>query len=813
MSDSKQFDKYLHDVDELGRLENIFNELLRSNISILGQKEFKELSDEAMRMLSIQDHNENQVRIMKFLLMICNVLYNRSDLLVLPVEDGVYDLLLELYKKYDSHFQVGSAVVNFKNQVEEAHPEIKQIIRPFIMLPKVERDDMRQKVFDRLSEFDHPKLTPRDTIVCPFIFEDENKYVSKREHNTAHNHPQLVGTLDKCKFVLDKDAIDMGVYNDSNVKILERDFFQKHIAAGIIRPDQDIEMVLELKYDGISIEADCTTEVISARSRGDTGAGVASDMTPILQGYKFYHNTIMNMDPIGVKFEAIMTRPNLDKFNELRGTTYANCRTAIVGLFGASDGYKFRDLITLIPLAVDRDQVPQLRNRIEEIEFGNNLFRRHGEPLRYMYIHGTVTELLWQIKKFAEEAFAFRDYVEFMFDGIVVSYLDENIRAALGRENYINKYSMAVKFNPETKLTQFNEYTFEVGQDGRICPMIHYNPVEFFGTIHTKSTGSSLARFNELGLKVGDIIKVTYVNDVMPYVEAVDCEHNRNNPNPAWEFPTVCPDCGTQLIVSDTGKTAICPNIDCPSKVIGRLSNMLQKMNIKGFAESTIATLGVKNFYELVHLNFEQIALAIGPGNASNFMDCIDQIKRGSMLDYVLVGALGFTGCAAQTWKMIFQEYSLKDFVLSIESDPIKTEINLASIRGIGQKTAHTIIEEYPYYARDIKYIIEETNFRDSYEANVGYRPQVRFSGIRDLQLAQQLNNLGFDADGNSGITKNTEILIIPYAGFTSNKTSKVSKECKLIPIDEMRARVKQLEEQRDALNGDVVDATLLEAK
>ena len=382
MSDSKTFDKYLYDIDECVYLDTIFNELLKSNISILGPEEYKRLSDDAMRMLEIEDHNESQVRLMNTLLMICNVLYNRSDLLVLPVEDGVYDLLLETYKKYDKHFQVGSAVVHFKNLVEEACPDVKNIVRPFIMLPKVERDEMRQEVFDRLSSFDHPKLGPRDMIVSPFIFDNEEKYVSKREHNTAHNHPQLVGTLDKCKFVLDKDAIDMGVYNDSNVKILERDFFQKHIAAGIIRPDQDIEMVLELKYDGISIEADCTTEVISARSRGDTGAGVASDMTPILQGYKFYNNSFVGMEPIGVKFEAIMTRPNLDKFNELRNTTDANCRTAIVGLFGASDGYKYRDLITLVPLAVDRDQVPQISNRIEEIEFANGTAVANQEVCR-----------------------------------------------------------------------------------------------------------------------------------------------------------------------------------------------------------------------------------------------------------------------------------------------------------------------------------------------------------------------------------------------------------------------------------------------
>ena len=52
------------------------------------------------------------------IIMICNVLYNRTDMTVLPIDDGFYDLLLEKYKIYDSNFQVGSAVVEFRNFIE-----------------------------------------------------------------------------------------------------------------------------------------------------------------------------------------------------------------------------------------------------------------------------------------------------------------------------------------------------------------------------------------------------------------------------------------------------------------------------------------------------------------------------------------------------------------------------------------------------------------------------------------------------------------------------------------------------------------------
>jgi NAD-dependent DNA ligase len=487
-----------------------------------------------------------------------------------------------------------------------------------------------------------------------------------------------------------------------------------------------------------------------------------------------------------------MTKTHLQLFNELRGTTYANCRTAIVGLFGSSDGYKYRDLITLVPLAIDRKDVPEVKDRIEEIELCNRLYRSHGEPLRYMYIKGNVAQLLYFIKQFTEEAFAFREFVDFMFDGIVVSYLDENIRSKLGRENYINKYSMAIKFNPLSKLTEFTGYTYEVGQDGRICPMIHYQPVEFFGTIHTKSTGSGLSRFNDLHLKVGDFIKVTYVNDVMPYVTAVDCDHNRNNPNPYCEFPTVCPVCGSPLQISNTGKTATCPNMDCNARTVTRMANMLQKMNIKGFADSTIISLGVSHFYELMNLKYDSVVDLIGPTNTMNFVDALDKIRNGNIPDYILVGALGFTGTASQTWKLIFSNMTLKDFVKDINNNPTELAFRLSKIPGIGPSTVDTILNEYSYYEKDIGYILNYTNYSNTIDSIGNSKAQIRFTGCRNLQLQEQLSKLGYDIDGNASVTKKTDILLVPYKGFHSSKVSKVSENCKIVPITEFQSNLDQ---------------------
>lgn len=771
-------------------MKQIFDELCKGNSSILSLDNVKFISSVAVLLYDKSRNNielsQDEIDTLKTLIMICNLTYNRTDGLTLPVEDGIYDLLNEKYKSIDPNFQVGSAVVQFQSMAERQLAEQgKVIVRPFTMIePSTVNDDITLQFRQDLKSFDRHRYTYNDLFYEPVTY-DMNSNISKRIHNTEHTHPDLVGTLDKAKFVLNQDAIERDVFDDTNVSVLERDFFAKHIAMGIISPDEEIELVLELKYDGISVEADCTDIIVSARTRGDTGAGLASDITPMLYGYKFTRNEALKDRVVGVKFEAIMTKTDLKRFNQLKQTNYANCRTAIIGLFGSSDANKYRDLITLIPLAVDRKDVPEISDRHEEIELLNRVYKTKGEPLRHVYIKGNYQTCLYLIKKFADEAKYARNYLNFAFDGIVVSYTDEKIRARLGRQNHINKYSMAVKFSAETKLTTFLGYTFEVGQSGNICPMIHYAPVEFFGGINTVSTGSSYARFNELALKEGDIIEVSYNNDVMCYVNKFDCEHNRNNPNPLCEFPKVCPVCGTQLILSDSGKTAICSNINCKGRKLARTTNMLQKMNIKGFAESTVMQLGVYSFHELMELQEENIQ-QIGPTNAHNLIETLKSLKASPIEDYKVVGSLGFTGLSSKKWKLILNDISLKEL---ISYDPKNVYDIICNIKGLGPSAAQTIIDELPYYMNDIKYIISNMNIIDSSSINYSGK-EIRFSGCRNSDLEIQLQKLGHDADGSSGVTKHTDILIIPYEGFTSTKTSKVSPECMVIPINEFIANL-----------------------
>src|SRR5699024_6986175 len=121
------------------------------------------------------------------------------------------------------------------------------------------------------------------------------------------------------------------------------------------------EMIAELKYDGISVEADVTNKILSARSRGDANNDIAADLTPILGGYVFPNAPVIpDNEAFGMKFEAIITYADLDRMSKLRGKGYKNSRNGIIGLFGSSDAYDYRDLITLIPLATSIEDIDRV---------------------------------------------------------------------------------------------------------------------------------------------------------------------------------------------------------------------------------------------------------------------------------------------------------------------------------------------------------------------------------------------------------------------------------------------------------------------
>jgi len=736
-------------------------------------------SNEALRLLYNQKTwNDTDKALSGLILSISNSLYNNSSNTVLPLDDGLYDQLLVAYKSYfPESYQVGAVPVTMKEDTNREYSSGKQT-----MYVTVNDEDLDSNLYARQIQRQHTPLLAPDRKRT--FYHLNRPPLTKRLINAEHKYPELVGTLDKCKFVLNNQARKASVYDMPSVQIFERDFIHPCISQGIIGEYENFEMIGELKYDGVSVEAEIRNgRIIRALSRGDTGANIASDLTPILESYKFPYAQYANLDPnytFGIKFEAVITKRNLELLNKYRNKDYKNPRNAIIGIFGSSDAYRYTDYITLIPIATSENSP-----RIAELEFLNRYFNS-GEFNRYCVFQGNYQQILFEVKQFTEAAEMLRPILPYMIDGVVISFTDPNKIRMLGRVNSVNKWQMAIKFNPKKVRTLFEYYTFSIGKSGQIIPMVHFKPVEFIGTIHTKQTIHSFQRFKELALVKGQEIDIEYVNDVLTYVTKPDTEYNRQlqaNYQPE-EFISKCPYCGADIVISDTMKSAFCPSNHCHEKLIMRMIDAITKLNFKDISEDVVRRLDIVSFVDLFkQWNTDQLVGLIGPLTTNKFLWYLQMFKESPIPDYVLMSALCFEAMADEKWRNVLFYYDLQT-LLQFTPDQLKAA--LSAIKGVGPGTINSIINGFNNFRDEIVMCTQNLNIINTNSHNLVRGPKVVLTGLRNAELINTINGLGFDCRDSYSVTKDTALLICDSYNSTSSKMEKAKKYgIEIISVDD----------------------------
>lgn len=729
----------------------------------------------------IKNPEENLSEMVK-LVKISNILYNNTDFGLLPLEDSIYDQLVNLLLKYTGSYPVGAMPINFKTKSEELALKKKEnLVNGKIKVLNLINPD--QMFFKDITSNTYPYLH-RDFLI--------EKYPETKEkpsgESVAHKYPELVGTIDKCQFTTVAEVVEKNpdLLNDDKTKIFERDWLNKIFAKydnGL--SITELNFCLSLKYDGISIEAEIEDGVIiSARTRGDTENDEAQDLTYIFGGYAFARAKGLK-GRFGMVFECIITDYMLSLLEENEGITYNNKRTAVIGLTGRDDGKQFRDYLTLVPLRTAG--IPELNtgamtDRLLEIEFMNQYFSS-GVEYRYTLIQGNKVETLYQVYNFVKTAENVRGTIPFMYDGVVVELVDPKLKEDLGRYRSVNKWTMAIKFQPLKVLTFITGLDYTVGQDGRITPMAYFKPVSFFGGIHDHVSMHSYNRLINIGgLREGEIVELEYRNDVMPYLNKVDCEENRQNHNPVLPLPDHCPFCGAELVKSSSGKVIRCPNDRCPERQVARATNMLKKLNFKDFSEQYVRILGFKTFRELMEYDYDKAVEKIGPVMGAKFMERINELKTKEIYDYRLADSLCIDGIGPVKWETAFMNIPL-DKMLSMDYNEVYEK--LVRVNGFSNITASKVITAIAINREEFEYIASMDNMLVS-NADPCKRISVRFTGCRDKELCAFLQSLGMDASADKGVTRQTDILIVPHEGFKSSKTKKLGKFGKVVTLNRM---------------------------
>ncbi len=188
-----------------------------------------------------------------------------------------------------------------------------------------------------------------------------------------------------------------------------------------------------------------------------------------------------------------------------------------------------------------------------------------------------------------------RHDVEHEIDGLVVKVDDVALQRRLGATSRAPRWAVAYKYPPEEAQTKLLDIRVNVGRTGRVTPFAYMEPVKVAGSTVGLATLHNASEVKRKGVLIGDTVVIRKAGDVIPEVlgPVVDL---RDGSEREFQFPTHCPECGTELAPAKEGDADIrCPNSrSCPAQLRERVFHVAGRgaFDIEGLGyEAAIALL------------------------------------------------------------------------------------------------------------------------------------------------------------------------------------------------------------------------------
>ncbi|MET0692327.1 MAG: NAD-dependent DNA ligase LigA, partial [Propionibacteriaceae bacterium] len=171
-----------------------------------------------------------------------------------------------------------------------------------------------------------------------------------------------------------------------------------------------------------------------------------------------------------------------------------------------------------------------------------------------------------------------RHSVEHEIDGVVIKLDERSVQDQLGSTSRAPRWAIAFKYPPEEVTTKLLDIQVNVGRTGRVTPFGVMEPVLVAGSTVGMATLHNASEVVRKGVLIGDTVVLRKAGDVIPEIvgPVVDL---RTGDERAFEMPTHCPACGTELRHEKEGDADIrCPNArSCPAQLRERLFHLASR--------------------------------------------------------------------------------------------------------------------------------------------------------------------------------------------------------------------------------------------
>lgn len=454
--------------------------------------------------------------------------------------------------------------------------------------------------------------------------------------------------------------------------------------------------VIEPKLDGLAIELVYEDGLlVGAGTRGDGQVG--EDVLHNVRTIRAIPQRLTADPPpsrVSIRGEVLFTLAGFAAMNEARqqagDKVFENPRNAAAGTLRQLD-----------PTIAAARPLTFFAHSFGEIE-GAEPSATHTEQLAIAAAWGLPVNPLNRrvdgidaVKARVGELGELRHELPYEIDGAVIKIDRLDLQEILGFVTRSPRWATAFKYPPPEAITVLEDVGFQVGRTGAVTPVAHLRPVRVGGVTVSRASLHNKDHVEELDLRIGDEVVVVRRGDVIPKVErAVLDDDHADRPLP--DFPTTCPECGTELAVKpakDRKRTILqCPNtLSCPAQLRGGLRHWSGRgaMDVDGLGEKLVdqlVTVGlVSRISDLYTLKKHQLVQLerMGDTSADNLLDALEASKARP-LDRALVG-LGIPSVGEATARDLAQRFRTIDGLL-----PASVE-QLVEVDGVDTWTAEQV--------------------------------------------------------------------------------------------------------------------------
>ena len=212
-------------------------------------------------------------------------------------------------------------------------------------------------------------------------------------------------------------------------------------------------------------------------------------------------------------------------------------------------------------------------------------------------LHDSVADMLAHYKAIELQ----RATLGYDIDGVVYKVNELSLQRRLGFRSTTPRWAIAHKFPAELAWTRLLAIDIQVGRTGALSPVARLQPVTVGGvvvsnaTLHNEdyiagrdSNGEAIRGGKDI--RIGDWVQVYRAGDVIPKVADVDLEQRPSDTKP-YQFPEVCPECGSPAIREAGDATRRCTGgLICPAQAVEKLKHFVSRgaFDIEGLGAKQI---------------------------------------------------------------------------------------------------------------------------------------------------------------------------------------------------------------------------------